>query len=255
MPAAAEDTAEKLATYLKDPSYKVRLKAAITIGKLKVTDAAPALRGALSDDDDTVRAAAAYSLGQLGDQASRGALVTQLSDAKPLIFKATTKALWLLDRAKGPAARYLVVVEEPAMARGIAASRGKRMARSLKRKLERSPIVIFSAGEQNVLQGARLASHLKGRKLTGMGLRPKIVKLDTRASGGGTSFECKVSVMVVALVKNRMEFAAAGEANAEVEETGLDPDTMDDVIAQILDASAEAAADEVAGFLARRQGP
>lgn len=254
-PVAAQDAADKLATFLEDPSYKVRLKAAITIGKLKVTDAAPALRGALADDNDTVRAAAAYSLGQLGDQASRGALVALLPDPKPLIFKATTKALLLLDRAKGGGAKFLVVIDKPTLARGISPSRGKRLIRSFKRKIDRSPIVIMSAGEEDVIKDDRLERHLKGRKLTGIILRPKLSKLQTREGGGSTTFSCKVSVMVVALLNNRMEFAANGEADAEVEETGLDPDTQDDVQSQILDASAAAAAEEVANFLARRRGP
>lgn len=253
-PAAAQDTAGKLAAFLEDPSYKVRLKAAITIGKLKVSNAAPALRGALADDNDTVRAAAAYSLGQLGDQASRGALVALLPDPKPLIFKATTRALLMLDRAKGGTAHFLVVVDKPALAAGIAPSRGKRLLRSFKRKIERSPMVTMSAGEEDVIKGERMVQHLKGRKLTGIILRPKLVKLHTK-EGSTTTFSCKVSVMVVALTNNRMEFAANGEADAEVEETGLDPDTQDDIQAQILDASATAAAEEVTNFLARRRGP
>ncbi len=253
-PAAAQSSAEKLVDYLADPSYKIRLKAAIQIGKMKITSAAPALRKALDDENDTVRAAAALSLGKLGDQESRSELVGLLSHPKNLVWKAAEKSLVLLDRANG-APRYLVALQEPVLAKGVPASRGRRLLRAIKAKLKRNSSVTFSAGEEKILQGKRLAAHLERRRLKGMLLQPRILRLSVNEGGGGTAFSCKVSVMVVAMPNNRMEFAGSGDADAEVGETGLDPDTIDDIETRVLDASTEAAADEVMGYLARRTGP
>ncbi len=250
----AQESDDKLAAYLSDPSFKVRLMAAIQIGKNQVVSAAPALRKALQDDNDTVKAAAALSLGQLSDQQARADLVGLLDNPKSLVFKAATKALGLLDRSNGRSPGFLVVVDEPLVPDGVPATRGQRLLRKALAKLAASPMVTLGAGEDKRIQGARMADHLKQRNLKGVILRPKLMKLSTSVTSS-TTFSCKVSIMVVALSNNRMEFAGNGDADAEVEETGLDPDTIEDVLTQVLDASSEAAAEEALGYLARRTGP
>ena len=253
--ALAQEPATELTEYLENPSYKIRLKAAITIGKQKIRSAGPALRKALNDENDTVKAAAALALGKIGDQLARKDLVGMLEKNSGLPFRAASKALGFLDRSGGARPGFLVVIDDPLLPKGVPTSKGHRVARSLRRTLKAAGTVAFSEGEEKVLQGKKLAQHLKDRKLKGMIVRPKIARLSVKESAGSTTIICKVSVMLVALLNNRMEFAAAGDAEAEVGETGLDPDTIDDVQTQVLDASSKAAAEEVLGYLARRQGP
>lgn len=66
-----EDLARSL---LIDPSFKVRVQAALLLGKLGDTTGTDALIKALNDENKAVRAMAAQSLGKLGGPAAKGAL-------------------------------------------------------------------------------------------------------------------------------------------------------------------------------------
>ena len=52
---------------VEDPSYKVRVSAALTLGKVGGSAAVPSLIKALSDQNNCVRGIAAQSLGKIGD--------------------------------------------------------------------------------------------------------------------------------------------------------------------------------------------
>src|SRR5450755_709073 len=52
---------------VEDPNYKVRVQAALVLGKLGDPTAVPSLIKALADQNSTVRGIAASALGQLGD--------------------------------------------------------------------------------------------------------------------------------------------------------------------------------------------
>src|SRR5689334_25339666 len=59
---------------MQDPSYKVRVQAALVLGKLNDRRAVPALLSALRDENESVRGVAAASLGRLGDRSAASAL-------------------------------------------------------------------------------------------------------------------------------------------------------------------------------------
>jgi len=62
----------------------------------------------------------------------------------------------------------------------------------------------------------------------------------------------KVSIMVVTLVRQRMEFSGGGEADAWIEDTGISDDDRTDLQNTVLDAAADAAVQQVIDYLARR---
>ena len=212
-PAWAQGSTDRLAQALSDPSFKVRLQAAIIIGKRKITRAAPALRDALDDDHDAVRAAAAVSLGRMGDQDARGRVVRLLAYDNDLVARAAEKSLVLLDKAKGSDAKYLVAIDKPRAPKKVNRSHLGRVIKDLKDSNEKHPKVIFSAGEEKALKGSRLKTHLKKRKLIGILVQPKLARLQAKEQNGNTVVDGKVSVMVVTLVTKRMEFSAAGEGS------------------------------------------
>ena len=78
--ARIEDVEESLA---RDPSFKVRVEAALILGRLHQVRSVPALVGALRDPDSGVRAASADALGEIGSPLSRDALVAALRDPEP----------------------------------------------------------------------------------------------------------------------------------------------------------------------------
>jgi hypothetical protein len=252
-PAAAQGSVERLVQGLEDPSFKVRLQAAIIIGKRKLTRAAPALRDALDDDHDAVRAAAAVSLGRMGDQEARSRVVRLLRHDNDLVARAAEKSLVLLDKAKGSEAKYLVAIDKPRAPKKVSRSHLGRVIKAIKDKIEKNPMVICSAGEERVLKGSRLKTHLKKRKLTGILVQPKISKLSAKEKHGTTVVDGKVSVMVVTLVKKRMEFSAGGEADAWIEDTNIAKSDQEELETAVIQACAEAAAEQVYDYLLRRE--
>jgi len=252
-PTAAQGSVDRLVQGLEDPSFKVRLQAAILIGKRKLTRAAPALRDALDDEHDAVRAAAAVSLGKMGDQEARVRVVRLLRHDNDLVARAAEKSLALLDKAKGPKAKYLVAIDKPKAPKKVARSHLERVVNALKAKIEQHPNVIISAGEEKVLKGSRLNSHLKKRKLTGLLVQPKLARLQAKEKHGTTVVDGKVSVMVVTLVKKRMEFSAGGEADAWLEDTKIAASEREELESTVIQACAEAAAEQVYDYLLRRE--
>ena len=69
---------------VEDPSYKVRVSAALTLGKVGGSAAVPSLIKALSDQNNSVRGIAAQSLGKIGEGSASDplrALLRRESDA------------------------------------------------------------------------------------------------------------------------------------------------------------------------------
>ncbi len=230
----------------------MRLQAAILIGKRKLVRAAPALRDALDDDHAAVRAAAALSLGKLGDQDARGRVVRLLGNDNDLVARAAEKSLVLLDKAKGGKARYLVAIAKPKAPRRSNPAHLTRLVQAMKDKLDHSPQVIFSAGEEKVLKKSRLQAHLKKRRLTGILIQPKLSRLQAKEKHGITVVDGKVSVMLVTLVRRRMEFSAGGEADAWIEDTRIADSDREELETTVIQACAEAAAEQVYDYLLHR---
>jgi HEAT repeat protein len=93
-----EDVEESLA---RDSSFKVRVEAALILGRLHQVRSVPALVGALKDPEPGVRAAAAESLGEIGSPLPREALVTALGDPEPPVRRAARTALRRLGSDEG----------------------------------------------------------------------------------------------------------------------------------------------------------
>jgi hypothetical protein len=77
--AVAQDAAGALRDLAESPDFRVRVSAALYLGRYKPTGAREALEHALSDGHPTVRVAVAAALGALGDRAAVGALTRRLS--------------------------------------------------------------------------------------------------------------------------------------------------------------------------------
>ncbi|MGZ3426598.1 MAG: HEAT repeat domain-containing protein, partial [Polyangia bacterium] len=73
--ASADKIDDLTRTLMQDASYKVRVQAALVLGKLNDRRAVPALIQALHDENETVRGVAATSLGRIGDKSASNALM------------------------------------------------------------------------------------------------------------------------------------------------------------------------------------
>jgi hypothetical protein len=76
-----------------DRSYKVRVDAALVLGRLRQTRSIPALIGALKDVNPAVRASAARALGNIGSPIAHDAVAKATSDPAPQVRRVAKEAL------------------------------------------------------------------------------------------------------------------------------------------------------------------
>ena len=86
-----------LIALLTDPEARIRRRAALALGRVKLPEAIPALTSILqSEPDAEVKQMAAFAMGLIGDPAAAGALIAALSDRDPLIQGRAAEALGML---------------------------------------------------------------------------------------------------------------------------------------------------------------
>src|SRR5580765_7115231 len=114
-PASADKIDDLTRALMQDPSYKVRVQAALVLGKLADKRAVPALMQALKDENESVRGVAATSLGRIGDKGAANALLEATNDASEFVRSQAKKALELVSSGPSmalppprPGARYFL---------------------------------------------------------------------------------------------------------------------------------------------------
>ena len=128
--AGADKVDVLTAALISGGSFRVKVQAALTLGKIKAREprVIDALIEAMRDDNEAVRGAAAQTLGKLGDPSASDALRAATNDKSPMVRAQAQKALGEIAHGGGaaPAARgprYLLAVSEisPGKAGGDAA--------------------------------------------------------------------------------------------------------------------------------------
>jgi hypothetical protein len=87
---------------LSDPSYKVRLQAAMALGHLKDARAVPALVTSLEDPNPLVRGMAANALGLIGDTRAVAPLREHLKDRESLVRRNAQASLDRIRKLQAP---------------------------------------------------------------------------------------------------------------------------------------------------------
>jgi hypothetical protein len=142
--AAAQDAAGALRDLAESPDFRVRVSAALYLGRNKPPGSLDALVRALSDGHPTVRVASAAALGALGDPAAVGPLTRRLSsESSPSVAAQIHSAIDRLrqgvpseqapsdagQRAFGPGVRYIVKLGAMRNPSGV---RGEELRRVLR---------------------------------------------------------------------------------------------------------------------------
>ena len=164
------DAVEPLVTLLGDTDEEVRLFAAVMLGSIEESGAAPALIQALSDPDVNVRHAAAASLGQMG-----------APEAVPRLIEALRSEPWL----QYPAIHALGEIGDPRAAPALLELLGDEFFRAP--ALEALGRV---AGREAL---ARIAAHLldPDPTLRNAAIRA-VVEIEQRATASGESLDPEV---------------------------------------------------------------
>jgi cyclophilin family peptidyl-prolyl cis-trans isomerase/HEAT repeat protein len=103
-PPVAAPPGPDLVVLVRDPEARIRRRAALAIGRVRLNAGVQPLVATLADADPDVRAMAAFALGILGDPSAEAPLVQLLGDPTPLVRGRAAEALGQLDAkaAAGP---------------------------------------------------------------------------------------------------------------------------------------------------------
>jgi hypothetical protein len=200
MARAAGKVEELSKILLEDSSYKVRLQAALLLGRLGDRGGAEALIKALGDDHKMVRGMAAQSLGKLGVPEAAAPLKALLGREKDSFVRTQAqKALAALGTASAPAgaaqaknARAKVYLTFGSFSGGtrLADAALLEMLRTvLRRELGKLATVTFTLEpdeERTFARSGRLGFLIDGN----------VTRLEDARTGGSVEVNCDVKVMV-----------------------------------------------------------
>ena len=254
VPASADKIDDLTRTLMQDPSYKVRVQAALVLGKLADKRAVPALIQALRDENETVRGVAATSLGRIGDKSSANALMTSASsDSSEFVRSQAKKALELVAGGTGPVvtpsqkagARFYVAIDFSNGGKG-GAEYGKLVRDALAKELQKLPTVTLSAGGS----GPPSKSVLSSKHLTGFVVDGTIQRLSATPSGGQQTIDCDLKAFVATFPERSIKMMTQEGASLQ---TGSGASEESSGKRDCLVAAIEAVRDDVDKFLRTQQ--
>lgn len=239
-------------TLAEDANFKVRVQAALVLGKLGDVAGSPCLTRALSDQNRAVRAMAAQALGQLGDVANAEALqMLATRDPDPFVREQAMKALDMVSRpggaagagrAQGGGGRARIFLSFGPFSGGVksAVGEGIRIVHdTLQAELAKLPIVSLTA-----IPGAKPGS-------PAFWIDGNINRLDDVASGSSVEVACGVKVMVAAWPSKKIISWTSAEASVQ---SGSRQRDRDNARKDCLEATANQLAEDLAKFLKAQGG-
>jgi hypothetical protein len=257
MPAAAHaaDSAkidELGKAVVEDGNYKVRVQAALVLGKLADPRAVAPLIKALGDVNKTVRAMAAQALGQIGDGSATEplrALLTKESDA--FVRTQIEKALASLGGGGGGGAVagrkarvYLSFGPFTGGVKSAGAEAARTIADSLSRELGKLPVVtltLSAADQHNFAKSGLLGFYIDGN----------ITRLEDVIAAGTSETNCDVKVMVARWpTKSIIMWTSAGASL----QSGSRPRDKENARRDCLEASAGQLSEDLGRFFKSQGG-
>ncbi len=182
-----------------DSSYKVRISAAMVLGRLRDKRAVHALKKALlTDGHYAVRAMAAQSLGQIGDRAAIPALEKATTDPHEFVRTRAQHALTLLKAPGAPVAKPVHAVTRSGKERfyvGVGGM-GDRSRRAGPDMVKRMREFVLRELQQTPGVSLQLDPSRKGKKLKAFTLEGAITDLKRATSRDYVEISCEVSYVV-----------------------------------------------------------
>jgi hypothetical protein len=231
---------------VEDPNYKIRVQAALVLGKVRDPAAVPALIRALGDANPTVRGIAADALGEIGDPSALDAL-RELArrDGNSFVKSQAGKALALLSRAAGKHAKiYLAFGPFTGGVKSAGPEAAKIIADALARELGKLPTVTLTLSPNDQRNFARTG-------MLGFYIDGNITRLEDVVGGGASETNCDVKVMVARWPqKSIISWTNAGASL----QSGSRPRDKESARRDCLEASAGQLSEELGHFFKSQGG-
>ncbi len=231
---------------VEDPNYKIRVQAALVLGKVRDPAAVPALLKALADPNATVRGIAAGALGDIGDAVAADPLRDLARRENDGFVKSqANKALALLSGAAAKRAKiYLAFGPFTGGVKTAGPEAAKIIADALARELAKLPSVTLTlspADQHNFARTGLLGFYIDGN----------ITRLEDVVASGASETNCDVKVMVARWPqKSIISWTSAGASL----QSGSRPRDKDGARRDCLEASAGQLSEELGHFFKSQGG-
>jgi hypothetical protein len=232
---------------LEDTNYKVRVQAALVLGRLGDLVALPSLIKALSDGNKTVRAISAQALGQLADAGAADPLRELLKrEGDPFVRTQTEKALALVSNggAGKKAKIYLNFGPFTGGVKSATADAAKIIHDALARELGKLQVVTLQLAPAD--QKAFPKTGLQGFYIDG-----NITRLDDVPAGASSETSCDVKVMVARWPSKSIILWTNAGASLQ---SGIRPRDKENARRDCLEASAGQLAEDLGKFFKAQGG-
>ena len=232
---------------IEDGNYKVRVQAALVLGKLGDPRAVRPLIKALGDSNKTVRGIAASALGQLGDAAAVEPMRDLLRhESDPFVRGQAEKAIGALSGGGGggPKRGAKIYVNFGAFVGGVKSAgpdASKMLQEALSRELGKMPIVTLTLSPAD--------QHNFGKSgMSGFYIDGNITKLE---DSGGNETSCDVKVMVARWPQKSIIMWTNAGASVQ---SGSRPRDKENARKECLEASARGLSEDLVNFLKAQGG-
>jgi len=232
-----------------DGNYKVRVQAALVLGKLGDTRAVQPLIRALGDQNKTVRGIAAQALGQLGDASATDPLRELLKhESDPFVRGQAEKAVAAVSAGGavggGPKRGAKIYVNFGAFQGGVKSAgpeASKIIHEALSREIGKTPAVTLSLSPAD--------QHNFGKSgMSGFYIDGNITKLE---DSGGNETSCDVKVMVARWPQKSIIMWTNAGASVQ---SGSRPRDKENARRECLEASARGLSEDLVNFLKAQGG-
>ena len=198
--------------------FRLRVAAALSLGKSRSAGARPALEKALGDPNPAVRAAAAAALGAVGDPASipalRSALARETTANVQAQFETTIKRL-----SSGPATRantskprFLISLGRLENRSGVSAPEvTTALTAATRTKMAAVPGIEILEG------GTDIAAASKSRNLPAFTVDGSLTELAKKQNRDGISFSARVEYLIRKMPEQSLKGTMSGNAKAQAE--------------------------------------
>jgi hypothetical protein len=242
--AQADRVDEVCRALTSDPSWRVRLQAAVVLGKLRDGRAVPSLLRALGDDNETVRGLSAQVLGDLGDASVIAALERAQHDSSAFVREKAQQALARLHPTsvalRGSSSRerkfHVEVGGIGAKSNRVSPELTQRLREFIIRELERTPNVT-----------------LEGKPLSGFMIDSSITSVSRRLTDEWVEVTCEVSFVVGRLPSKAMVMMTSGGATVQAPRAGFRPEKERALQMDALEGAVQGANQNLLAFLKTQQ--